>query len=276
MGFPIAVQLYSVRDAMAEDFEGTIKKVKEMGYDGVEFAGLFGKSAKEIKAICDENGLVPISAHVSIDDIMVDPEKVIGDYAEIGCKFIAIPYAPEDRRPGAPLFDDTIAKIREYSAIAKKVGITMLYHNHDFEFKKIDGVYGLDLIYTLLTPDELQTELDTCWVNVGGEDPAKYIKKYAGRAPVVHLKDFVMNGKEKPQKLYALIGIDDGAQDEEENEAFAFRPCGYGVQDMPAILDACKEAGAGWVVVEQDQPSMGKTPLESIKMSIDYLKTINK
>lgn len=276
MSFPVAVQLYSVRDAMAEDFEGTIKKVKEMGYDGVEFAGLYGKSAKEVKAICEDNGLVPISAHVSIDDILVDPEKVIGDYAEIGCKYIAIPYAPEDRRPGASLFDDTVGKIREFSAIAKKVGITMLYHNHDFEFKKIDGVYGLDLLYTLLTPDELQTELDTCWVNVGGENPAEYIKKYSGRTPVVHLKDFVMSGKDKPQKLYALIGIDDGAQDEEESESFAFRPCGYGVQDMPAILDACKESGAKWVVVEQDQPSMGKTPLESIKMSIDYLKTINK
>lgn len=276
MSFPVAVQLYSVRDAMAEDFEGTIKKVKEMGYDGVEFAGLFNKSAKEVKAICEENGLVPISAHVSIDDIAADPEKVIGDYAEIGCKYIAIPYAPEDRRPGAPLFDDTVNKIRDYAAIAKKYGITMLYHNHDFEFKKIDGVYGLDLLYTLLTPDQLQTELDTCWVNVGGEVPADYIRKYSGRAPVVHLKDFVMSGKDKPQKLYALIGIDDGAQDEEESESFAFRPCGYGVQDMPAILDACKDAGTGWVVVEQDQPSMGKTPLESIKMSIDFIKTINK
>ena len=133
------------------------------------------------------------------------------------------------------------------------------------------------MLYSLLTPDELQTELDTCWVNVGGEDPAAYIEKYSGRAPVVHLKDFVMSGKDKPQKLYALIGIDDGAQDEEEDDdGFAFRPVGYGVQDMPAILEACKKAGTSWVVVEQDQPTMNKTPLESIKMSIDYLKTINK
>ncbi len=276
MSFPVAVQLYSVRDAMAEDFEGTIKKVKEMGYDGVEFAGLYGKSAAEVKKICTETGLNPISAHVSFDEIAENPEKVIGDYAEIGCKYIAIPYAPEDRRPGAPLFDETVEGIREFSKIAEKFGIKMLYHNHDFEFKKIDGVYGLDLLYSLLTPDELQTELDTCWVNVGGENPAEYVIKYSGRAPVVHLKDFVMSGKDKPQKLYALIGIDDGAQDEEENEAFAFRPCGYGVQNMPEILDACKKAETSWVVVEQDQPSMGKTPLESIKMSIDYLKTINK
>ena len=90
MSFPVAVQLYSVRDNMAEDFEGTIKKVKEMGYDGVEFAGLFDKSPAEVKRICEDNGLVPVSAHVSYDVIAADPEKVIGDYAKIGCKYIAI------------------------------------------------------------------------------------------------------------------------------------------------------------------------------------------
>lgn len=276
MSFPVAVQLYSVRDNMAEDFEGTIKKVKEMGYDGVEFAGLFDHAPEKVKTICEENGLVPISAHVSYDELIADPEKVIGDYATIGVKYIAIPYAVEERRPGAELFDETVEGIRKFAGIAKKYGITMLYHNHDFEFKKVDGVYGLDLLYSTLSADELQTELDTCWVNVGGENPAEYVVKYSGRAPVVHLKDFVMSGKDKPAKMYALIGIDDGAQaDEDEGEDFAFRPVGYGVQDMPAILEACKKAGTGWVVVEQDSPSMGKTPLESIKMSIDYIKTIN-
>ncbi len=275
MSFPVAVQLYSVRDAMTEDFEGTIKKVKEMGYDGVEFAGLYGNSPEKVKAVCQDNGLVPISAHVSYDELIADPEKVISDYATIGVKYIAIPYAVEERRPGAELFNETVEGIRLFAGIAKKYGITMLYHNHDFEFKMVDGVYGLDLLYSTLSSDELQTELDTCWVNVGGENPAEYIKKYSGRTPVVHLKDFVMSGK-KPAKMYALIGIDDGAQsDEQEEEAFAFRPVGYGVQDFPEILDACKQAGAQWVVVEQDSPSMNKTPLESIKMSIDYLKTIN-
>lgn len=278
MSFPVAVQLYSVRDNMAEDFEGTIKKVKEMGYDGVEFAGLFDKSPAEVKRICEENGLVPVSAHVSYDVIAADPEKVIGDYAKIGCKYIAIPYAVEERRPGAKLFDETVEGIRNFAKIAKKHGMTVLYHNHDFEFKKVDGVYSLDLLYSTLTPDELQTELDTCWVNVGGEDPSEYVVKYSGRAPVVHLKDFVMNGKGAPEKLYDLIGIDDGAQEEEDDDddGFAYRPVGYGCQDVPSILEACKKAGTSWVVVEQDQPSMNKTPLESIKMSIDYIKTINK
>ena len=276
MSFPVALQLYSVRDAMAEDFEGTIKAVKEMGYNGVEFAGLFDKAPADVKALLDEVGLNPISAHVPYDEIAANPEKVIADYAEIGCKYIAIPYAVPERRPGAELFDDTVAGIKKFAEIGKKYGITFLYHNHDFEFVKVGDVYGLDLLYSMLTPDELQTELDTCWVNVGGEDPAKYVEKYSGRAPVVHLKDFYMSGKGKPAKMYQLIGIDDGAQDEEEEEAFGFRPCGYGVQNFPEILEACKKAGTSWVVVEQDQPALDKTPVECAKMSIDYVTEINK
>ena len=275
MSFPIGVQLYSVRDAMAEDFEGTIKKVKEMGYDGVEFAGLFDNSPEKVKDICDKNGLVPISAHVSYDEIAADPEKVISDYAKIGCKYIAIPYAVEERRPGGELFDETVEGIRNFAAIGKKYGITMLYHNHDFEFEKLNGEYLLDLLYKALSADELQTELDTCWVNYGGEDPAAYLRKYAGRAPVVHIKDFV--AKSRGAKVYDLIGIDDGAQELADGEKdFSYMPVGYGVQDMPAIVDACKAAGAEWLIIEQDDPSMGKSPLECIKLSIDYLKTINK
>ena len=275
MGFPIAVQLYSVRDAMADDFEGTIKKVKEMGYDGVEFAGLFDHSPEQVKALCEENDLVPISAHVSYDEIASDPEKVIADYAAIGCKFIAIPYAVEERRPGGELFDETVEGIRKFAEIGKKYGIKILYHNHDFEFNKIGDDYLLDILYNTLTPDELQTELDTCWVNYGGEDPVKYIEKYSGRAPVVHIKDFV--AKKRGAKVYDLIGIDDGAQELTDGEKdFSFMPAGYGVQDMPAIVEACKKAGTSWLIVEQDDPSMGKTPLECIKLSIDYLKTINK
>ena len=117
MSFPVALQLYSVRDAMAEDFAGTIKKVKDMGYDGVEFAGLFDHSAEEVKKICAEVGVEPISAHVPYDELDADPEKTIATYAEIGCKYIAIPYAVEERRPGAELFDDTVEGIKRFAAI---------------------------------------------------------------------------------------------------------------------------------------------------------------
>ena len=277
MSFPVALQLYSVRDDMEADFAGTIKTVKAMGYDGIEFAGLFGKSAEEVKAIVDEAGITPISAHVPYDELIADPEKTIQTYATIGCQYVAYPYMVEERRPGAELFAETVEGMKKIAEVAAKYGITMLYHNHDFEFKKVDGVYGLDLLYSSLTPEQLQTQLDTCWVNVGGEVPAEYIKKYTGRAPVVHLKDFHMSGKGKSGKLYQLIGIDDGAQEaQDEEEAFGFRPCGYGVQNFPEILEACKGAGTKWVVVEQDQPSLGKTPMECAKMSIDYVKQINQ
>ena len=99
------------------------------------------------------------------------------------------------------------------------------------------------------------------------------MKKYTGRAPVVHLKDFVMSGKEKPEQLYELIGIE---QEEKEKRLmkFGFRPVGYGVQDFPAILKACEEAGTEWVVVEQDRPALGKTSMECAMMSRDYLKKL--
>lgn len=195
--FPIALQLYSVRGDMEADFTGTLKKVKALGYDGVEFAGLFGRSAQEVRAQLDEIGLRGISAHVPYAEMMTDPEKVLSDYAAIGCKYIAIPYAEEVYRPGGEKFEEMTENAKMLGRIAREKGMILLYHNHDFEFQKIDGEYGLDILYKRVPADLLQTELDTCWVNVGGEEPAAYIEKYAGRAPVVHLKDFVMPAKSR-------------------------------------------------------------------------------
>lgn len=273
MGFPTALQLYSVRGDMENDFYGTLKKVKDMGYDGVEFAGLFGEKAEDVKNALSNLGLEPVSAHVPYYDMLKDPNGVLADYKEIGCKYVAVPYLTEECRPGTDGFSDTVKGIRAIGEAAKKLGITLLYHNHDFEFIKLDGKYALDVLYDTIPEDLLKTELDTCWVNVGGENPAEYIKKYSGRAPVVHLKDFA--GHKGSGPLYKLIGIDD-EEAAASASTFEFRPVGYGVQDFYSILNASKAAGSEWVVVEQDDPSMGKTPLECAKMSIDYLKTLNK
>ena len=268
MALPVALQLYSIRDEMAKDMREALIKVMSMGYDGVEFAGLYGHSASEIKALCAELGLNPISAHVPIDDMVKDPEGVVSTYAEIGCKYIVVPYVIEERRPGGSKFNQTIEDMKMIGEIAKKHGMTLLYHNHDFEFVKIDGKYGLDLIYERVPASLLETEIDTCWANVGGENPSKYVLKYTGRAPVVHLKDFAGS---KSENMYELIGIDKKV---EHTNTFEFRPVGFGNQNIPDILAASEKAGAGWVVVEQDQPSMGKTPLECAKMSRDYLKLL--
>ena len=270
MKLPIAVQLYSVRDEMEKDFCGTVKKIKDMGYEGVEFAGLFGKSGTEVKAICDEIGITPVSAHVPYYDMLDNPEAVLKDYRDMGCKYVAVPYLTEECRPGTEGWTSTVEGIRKIAEAAEKMGIQLLYHNHDFEFIKIDGKYALDILYDTIPADLLQTEIDTCWVNVGGENPAEYIEKYSGRAPVVHLKDF--HGSKGNGPLYKLIGIDD--ETEAVESTFEFRPVGYGVQDWKKIVAAAEKAGAEWVVVEQDSPSMEKSPLECVQMSINYLKNM--
>ena len=264
----VGLQVYSIRDVAEKDFEGAMKAVKEMGYDGVELAGMYGIPATEIRQILDNVGLECISAHVSYGDLMSDIEGTVAAYNTVGVKFIALPYMNPEHRPTAPDFDKVLENIKKISDECKKYGIALLYHNHDFEFEKMpDGTYALDYLYKTAGLDVIKPEFDTCWVRVAGEDPVEYIKTYAGNCPVVHLKDFVGS---KSENMYALIGLDKEASVTEE---FRFRPVGYGVQDFPSIIKASEECGAGWVIVEQDNSY--ETPvLETAKMSRDYIKSI--
>ena len=273
MALPVAVQVYSVRDSAEANLADTLRKIKEMGYDGVEFAGLYGYAPEYIKGLIDALELIPVSAHIPLDEMIADPDKTFAAYQIIGVKFAAVPYVTPERRPGAEKFEETIETIAKLGEIAKKYDITLLYHNHDFEFTKVDGEYGLDILYKKVPKEFLETELDTCWVNVGGEVPAEYIAKYNGRTPVVHLKDFYMTGK-LPKHLYQLIGINEGEAEEDTESNFEVRPVGHGMQDMPAILEAAVASGAQYVVVEQDEPSMGLSRMDSIKTSREYLKSI--
>lgn len=268
---PVGIQLYSVRDYMEKDFAGTLKELKKMGYDAVEFAGLFDYSAEEVKAMCEDADLIPISAHVGRGVIMQDVKKVIGDYAAIGCKYVAIPWASaETDLPGSTGYDSFLADIKTIAAECDKYGMKLLYHNHDFEFTKIDGKNILDILYSDTTPDVLQTQVDTCWAKVGGEDPSVYVLKYAGRAPLVHIKDFVGS---KSANMYELI---DGGKVKAEDAIvpFELRPVGYGIQDVLSIFKASEKAGAEMVIVEQDRPALGRDSLECAKLSIDYIRTI--
>lgn len=268
---PVGVQVYSVRGDAEKDLTGTLKKIKEMGYDGVELAGLYGHTAAEVKAAIEGAGLVALSAHVPFQELVADMEGVVAQYAEIGVQYIAIPYLMDEDRPGTPKFEGNVKLFEEIGKVCKAHGIQTLYHNHDFEFTKMpDGRYALDYIYDSIPADLLQTELDTCWVKVAGEDPAAYVRKYTGRSPVVHLKDFHKEGR--PANMYELIGTT-VEKKEASAGSFEFRPVGHGDQDMPAILQASLDAGAKWVVVEQDQ-SNGRTPMEAIALSREYLKSL--
>ncbi|MBE6929726.1 MAG: sugar phosphate isomerase/epimerase [Ruminococcaceae bacterium] len=264
---PVALQLYTVRDELEKNLEAALKAVKDAGYDYVETAGLFGLTGAEFKKALEAAGLTAISAHVPLVELAADPEAAVANYNDLGVDYIAVPYLPEDQRPGTPAYAEVIANIKKVADACEKMGKTLVYHNHDFEFVKIGDKYALDLMYENIPA--LQTELDTCWVSVGGECPVAYIKKYAGRCPVVHLKDYVGS---KSENMYELIGIESDGK-KADASAFAFRPVGQGKQDFKAILAASVESGAKYVVVEQDNTY--ETPsLVAAKQSRDYLKTL--
>ena len=265
MSLPYALQLYSVKEFTAVDFEGTVSRVKDFGYDGVELAGLCGKTITEIKDILDKVGLELVSAHLSVDELTND--EFLSEFAKTGAKYAVIPWMSVE--PNKESVETCIKLIRECGEKCKKHGLQLLYHNHDFEYAVVDGKFILDTYYDEIPANLLQTEIDTCWANVGGVNPAEYLLKYSDRSPVVHLKDFVGS---KSENMYALIGNSDAK--EELTGAFEFRPVGYGVQNIPDIIDAAQKAGAKYLVVEMDSPALGKDSMECAKMSIDYLKSL--
>lgn len=270
--FKVGLQLFGVRDKMKEDFEGTLQAVKDMGYDYVEFAGFYDKPAEEVKAILDKIGLTAISVHQG-DQLYKEQGQAAVDYLKtVGVQYCAIPWFPiEDFKNN---WDKTITEFKEYSAALKKADIQLLYHNHDFEFEKIDGEYVIDKLYAALDSDVLNPEFDTCWVHYAGEDPCKYIEKYAGRVGVLHLKDFVCKNLAQGP-VYALIDKNgkEGKKASLEDNGFQFMPLGMGIQDFPAILAAAEKAGTEYVIVEQDE-WYDRPSLEAAKLSRDYLKSL--
>ena len=269
----VAVQLYSVRDDLEKDFYGTLKKVKEMGYAGVEFAGFYDQPAEKIKKALDDLGLEALSSHVPLDTLNEKLDEMISFHKTLGSGYFAIPWLDEERRPGRDKWNDVVSQIMTIGKAAQAAGLQLLYHNHDFEFVKIDGKYALDRLYAEIPPEYLATELDTCWVSVAGEDPAAYLRKYADRSPVVHLKDYIKTGK--ADNMYALIN-EKGKDDSDavaDRSSFDFRPLGLGQLALEEILKAVDEIGSEWIVVEQDR-STERPPMEAISISRDTLKKL--
>lgn len=245
----IAAQVYSVRDLAQADFRGTMKMLKEYGYEGVELAGLYGHEPAEIRDCLKELDLTPVSAHVPLNEFRQDRTGTAESYHTIGCSYIGIPWMERERHSGGEAFGETCEFLKELSVCLKDRGMTLLYHNHDFEFQKNpEGICLLDALFGALDAEVLQTELDLCWVKAAGADPVEYLKKYRNRCPVVHIKDFRRENGEL--KLVAL---------------------GQGGQDIAAITETAENCGTRWLVVEQDDHPYG-TPMENMKESIEYLK----
>ena len=271
---PVGIQVYGLRDLLEntpEQFPVVMKQVKELGYDGVELAGLYGLDPTFIRDTLAEIGLTPLSAHVPLADMTADIEKVIADYQLIGVDYLVVPYLPEEYRHLTPGYPVVIEEMKKIGAAVKAAGMKLLYHNHNFEFVRLEnGTFGFDDIYRQVPADLLMVEPDTCWIKVAGQDPVEYIHKYGSRCEVIHLKDFVKEGN--PQNLYKLIGIET-VKKEEDTGFFEFRPVGFGQMLWEPILNASLEAGAKWVVVEQDE-HYDLPPMECARRSREYLKIL--
>lgn len=266
--YPIALQVYSVRDYAEKDLKGTLAKIKEMGYDGVEFAGLYNNDPKDVKAWCEELGLVPISAHVGYKVIEENPD-ILKTYAELGCKYVALPSIPMEIMPWTDRAEEMYANVRKWGQLAKDLGMKLCFHNHDRDLEPMGDTTGMDVLYDTIPADLLWTELDLCWIYTAGYDPVLYINKYKDRAGVIHCKD--SNGRYR-EPYYRWHG-GDYEQIKKTLGEFDFRPVGHGMLSYPAIMKAIENTDIEWLIVEQDRPNGDMTSLECAAKSVAYLKS---
>jgi len=243
---PIALQMYTLRNEAAEDFIGTLRKVAEIGYAGVEFAGTGSLSASELKSVLDDLGLRPAGSHIGLEPLEKELGEVIDFNLEIGNRYIVCPGVPEERRNSEEAWKALAETFNGIGAECKKHGLVFCYHNHSAEFQKFNGRYGLDILLQSSDPELVKAQVDTFWVQYAGVDPAGFIRKYPGRCPLVHLKDMAEDRK-------------------------SFAEIGEGILDFKAIFAACEEVGTEWYIVEQD--SCSRPPIESVRISFENLKS---
>ena len=243
---PIALQMYTVRDDAARDFAGTLRRVAEIGYRSVELAGYGDLTAAELRKVLDDLGLRVAGSHAGIDALETSLERVIEDNRVLGNQYVVCPYLPAERRQDASAYREVANALTEIGARLKQAGLQFAYHNHDFEFQWFDGASGYDIMMESSDPDLVQIELDTFWVKRAGQDPAAYLRKYAGRVPLIHLKDMT----EGPNPTFAEVG--------------------EGTMDFQAIFAEAETAGAQFYVVEQDVCQ--RPPLESVRISFENLR----
>lgn len=243
---PVGLQLYTLRDETAKDFAGTVRKVAEMGYEGIELAGDGGLSAADFKKLLIECNLIPAAAHVGLEAMEEDVAKVIDWHLEIGCGRLVVPALSPQRHADKAAWLATAEAMNKVGAKLKQHGMQLGYHNHAFEFVKFDGEYAYDLFFAAMDPELVKIEMDTYWVAYAGEEPEKYLRKYASRATLLHIKDMAPG----PDRTFAEVG--------------------NGILDLDAIFTAASDSACAWYIVEQDvcqRPS-----LESVKISIENLK----
>ncbi|REE92843.1 sugar phosphate isomerase/epimerase [Paenibacillus taihuensis] len=247
----IGLQLFTVRDDLAKDFKGTLRQVAAMGYEGVEFAGYGDIPAEEMKALLDELGIEAFGSHIGLQQLESNIEGEIAYLKTIGATYAILPWvSPEMVAGGEAFWRELITKLEQFGKKFHEAGLEFCYHNHDFEFAlKIDGEFVFDAMYTKVPADLLKVEMDIGWVQYSGVDPLAYIAKYAGRLPLLHLKDF---RKGHPGEQIDTVEL------------------GQGDLALNDIIAAADKANVQWIVVEQDR--CANPPLESVQTSINWLR----
>ena len=246
----IGAQLYTVREHLktVEDIAASAKKVADIGYTAVQLSGLGPADAREIGNIMSDNGLTVAATHVGWDRFLSDLDAVIEEHKVWGCDHPAIGGLPGEYRgvDGVKRFVDELGPVAEKLAAA---GMDFAYHNHNHELVRHGETTWLAMLYELADPSILKAEVDTYWIQAGGGDPAQWIRRCAGREPLVHFKDMVI-GPDREQR-YAEVG--------------------EGNLNWPAILEACDGGGVEWYLIEQDL-CYDRDPFESLAISFRNLR----
>jgi len=244
----IGLQLYSVKELTEKDFLGTIKDVANAGYNGVEFAGYYNTSAKDLRKTLDDNGLQACGSHLSIDLLDKDLDGLIAYSQEIGSKYLICPAVWGDMVGSADAWKRTGERFQKIGEKIVKNGLLFGYHNHDFEFIQYGGKMAYDIMLEQTTPETLFIELDTYWVDYAGMNTAEFMMKYSDRIKLLHIKD--RTSKEDKNNI----------------------EIGKGVIDVPSIIKAGKDLQVPWFIVEQEY--FNKPMIPSITESAAYLRSI--
>lgn len=244
----IAVQLYTLRDYCQNeaDLEQTLRKVKEIGYQAVQVSGVGPIAPDTIKKLADAAGLRICATHVSFDSLLNDFDQTVQKHKLWNCSYVGLGSVPEEYRTSAEGYAAFARKASGIGNRLKEHDLQFVYHNHQFEYQKYDGRTGMDILREESDPSAFGFELDTYWVHVGGVNPVEAIHQVKGRMKVIHLKD---------------LEIIDHKQ--------VFAEIGEGNLNFKAIIEACRETGVEWYVVEQDV--CRRDPFESLAISLRNL-----
>jgi sugar phosphate isomerase/epimerase len=240
-------QLYTVRASLEKDFNGTLRRVADMGYGEVEFAGLFGHDPSEVRQTLKNLHLGVAGSQCDWKQLRDDPQELITETKKLGSPYLVFAWMPPEQRQKLTQWHWWIAHINKVAAMARKQGIRFAYHAHDFEYKPIDGVRPIDIIMQGLDKRYVDFEIDIYWTTLGGGDPIALFKKYPGRFPLAHVKDMSRTDT-------SMVDVGDGRI------------------DFPGIFAHAKQAGLKHYLVEHDNST---DPFHTLERSLAYLKSIS-